>query len=325
MRLMLCRFLRNLVLGLAVATTGLMPVAMAEAPMAKKQVPGYYRMMLGQFELTVLFDGAFDVDISLMSNATTTELQQLLTRNHIDGDKVQTATNVYLINTGKNLVLVDVGCGTLFGPKMGQIMNNLKAAGYTPEQVDTILLTHMHPDHVGGLVDAGGNMLFPNAKVYASRLESDFWLSEKNAAEAKSDMLKNAFSKARSTTAPYREAKKWQTFSHKDEVVPGIRAVSTSGHTPGHTMFRVKSDDSRFFILGDVVISHAIQFTRPDVALEFDVDPKQAVLTRYKVFNLAAKYKWMVAGSHLPYPGIGQVRSNGDGTYGWIPVQLTPE
>lgn len=325
MRLMVSRFLRNLVLGLAVATTGFMPVAMAQAPMAKKQVPGYYRMMHGQFEVTVLFDGAFDVDISMMSNATETELQQLLARNYIDGNTVQTATNVYLINTGKNLVLIDVGCGTLFGPKLGRIMDNMKAAGYAPEQVDTILLTHMHPDHVGGLVDASGRMLFPNARVYANQLESDFWLSDKNAGDAKTDRLKNAFNKAKSTTAPYRAAKKWHTFQHKDEVIPGIRAVLTSGHTPGHTMFRIKSDEKRFFILGDLVISHTVQFTRPDVALEFDVDPKQAVLTRYKVFNLAAKYRWMVAGAHLPYPGIGQIRSNGDGTYGWIPVQLIPE
>jgi glyoxylase-like metal-dependent hydrolase (beta-lactamase superfamily II) len=325
MRSRISRFLCNLVLGLAVATAGFMPVAMAEAPMAKKQVPGYYRMMHGQFEITALFDGAFDLDIAMMSNATETELQQLLVHNYIDGDKIQMATNVYLINTGKNLVLIDAGCGTLFGPKMGRIMDNMKAAGYAPEQVDTILLTHMHPDHVGGLVDAHGKMLFPNARVYANQLESDFWLSEKNAGEAKTDRLKNAFNKANWTTAPYRAAKKWHTFQHKDEVVPGIRAVSTAGHTPGHTMFRIKSDELRFFILGDAVISHTVQFDRPDVALEFDVAPKQAVLTRYKVFNLAAKYRWMVAGAHLPYPGIGHIRSNGDGTYSWIPVQLVPE
>ncbi|WAW10329.1 MBL fold metallo-hydrolase [Oxalobacter vibrioformis] len=323
MRIITC--LRNLILGLTLVTTGFIPVAMAEAPMAKKQVPGYYRMMHGQFEVTVLFDGAFDVGISLMSNATQTELQQLLARNYIDGDKVQTATNVYLINTGKNLVLIDVGCGTLFGPKMGKIMDNLKAAGYAPEQVDTILLTHMHPDHVGGLVDANGNMLFPNAKVYANQVESDFWLSDKNAGEAKNDQMKNAFKNAKASTAPYRAAKKWHTFQHKDEVVPGIRAVSTAGHTPGHTMFRIKSDEQRFFILGDLVISHTVQFTRPDVTLAFDINPEQSVITRYKVFNLAAKYKWMVAGAHLPYPGIGQIRSNGDGTYGWIPVQMVPE
>lgn len=325
MRVGINRYWCHLVLVFAVLMTAFSPAAMAEAPMAKKQVSGYYRMMHGQFEVTVLFDGAFDVDILRMSNATETELQQLLARNYIDGNKVQTATNVYVVNTGKNLVLIDVGCGTLFGPKMGKIMDNLKAAGYTPEQVDTILLTHMHPDHVGGLVDANGNMLFPNAKVYANQVESDFWLSDKNASEAKSDQMKNAFKNAKASTAPYRAAKKWHTFQHKDEVVPGIRAVSIAGHTPGHTMFRIKSDEQRFFILGDLVISQTVQFTRPDVTLEFDINPEQSVLTRYKVFNLAAKYKWVVAGAHLPYPGIGQIRSNGDGTYGWIPVQMVPE
>ncbi len=318
------RFLRNLVLGLAVLTTGFLPVAMAEAPMVKKQVPGYYRMPLGQFEVTALFDGAFDVDIGIMSNATEAELHLILERNYVDGNKVQTATNVYLVNTGKNLVLVDAGYGAFSGPKMGKTLENLKAAGYAPEQVDTILLTHMHGDHVGGLVDAEGKMVFPNAKVYANQMESDFWLSEKNAIEA-NDALKKRFKIAESSAAPYRAAGKWHTFRHKDEVVPGIKAISALGHTPGHTLFRVTSGDARLFILGDIVVSPTIQFARPDVALEFDMDPDQSVLTRYKVFNLAAKYRWMVTASHLPYPGIGQVRSNGDGTYGWIPLQLMPE
>lgn len=318
------RFLCNLIIGFAVFTSGFVPVAMAEAPMVKKQVPGYYRMMHGQFEVTALFDGMSEIDVELMTNATPQELQQRLALNYIDGTKMQTATNVYLINTGKNLVLIDTGCGTLFGPLLGKVVENMRASGYQPEQVDTILLTHMHGDHVGGLLDPDGKMLFPNARIYASQVESDYWLSEKNASEAKTDLAKALFKMAQDSTAPYRSAKKWQTFQHKDEIVPGIRAISVPGHTPGHTMFRVKSEDQRFFILGDLVHSYAIQFARPDVAIEVDVDQKQAVITRYKVFNLAAKYKWMVAGMHLPYPGVGHIRSNGDGTYTWLPAQFTP-
>ena len=319
------RFLRGLMVGLAVLAAGFVSTAMAEAPMAKKQVPGYYRMMLGQFEVTALFDGAHDVDIGLMSNATLPELQQLLAQHGIEGSKVKTAVNAYLINTGKNLVLIDTGIGGVPGPQRGKVIDNLRAAGYEPEQVDTVLLTHMHRDHVGGLVDTDGRMLFPNARVWANRLESDFWLSEKQAGEAKTDMLKSAFKIAQFSTAPYRAAGKWHLFQHKDEVVPGITAVLIAGHTPGHTLFRVKSDDQRLFVWGDLINSQVVQFARPDVSLVFDVNPEQSVVTRYKVFNLAAKHKWLVAGAHLPYPGIGHVRSNGDGTYAWLPIPLIPE
>lgn len=320
------RYWRNLVLAMTVLAAGWMAAsARAEAPMAQKQVPGFYRMMHGQFEITALFDGVLEVDTALMSNASGTELQQLLAKHYIDGNKVQMAVNMYLVNTGEHLVLIDAGCGTLFGPQRGRLVANLEAAGYRPEQVDTILLTHMHGDHAGGLADADGRMLFPRATVYVNRQESDFWLSAKEAGNAKTPFMKHAFRMAQSSAAPYRTAGKWRTFNHKDEVVPGIRAITTAGHTPGHTMFVVRSGDARFFVLGDVVISYDVQFARPDVALEFDVDPKQATLTRYKVFNLADKYKWMTAGAHLPYPGIGRIHSNGDGTYGWEPVMLVPE
>ena len=325
MQLFASRFLRNLVLILTLSMVGWTSFAMAQVSMAKKQVPGFYRMMVGQFEVTALFDGAFEMDVGLMKNATVPEMKQMLARRYIDGDKVQTAINVYLINTGKNLVLVDAGCGVLFGPERGKVIENLRASGYAPEQIDTILISHMHPDHVGGLVDADGKILFPNAKVHAHKLESEYWLSEKLTAEAPNDTIRGRFLAAQNSTEPYRKAGRWHTFDHRDEVVPGIRAISTSGHTPGHTTFRINSDEERLFTLGDIVHSYAIQFTRPDIAIEFDVDPEQAVQTRYKVFNLAVKYKWLVAGQHLPYPGIGYIGSNGDGTYTWLPVQILPQ
>ena len=325
MRLMTKRFFGHFALMLALSLFAWVPFATAQVPMAKKQVPGFYRMMVGQFEVTALFDGAFEMDVGLMMNATVPEMQEMLARRYIDGDKVQTAINAYLVNTGQNLVLIDVGCGILFGPERGRLFDNLKESGYTPEQVDTILLSHMHPDHLGGLVDADGKIRFPNAKIYAHKLESEYWLSEKRAAEAPDDTVRGRFKAAQDSTAPYRKAGRWHTFDHRDEVVPGIRAVSTAGHTPGHTTFRINSDEERFFVLGDLVHSYAIQFARPDIAIAFDVDPKQAVLTRYKVFNLAVKYKWLVAGQHLPYPGIGHIGSNGDGTYTWLPIQKQPQ
>jgi glyoxylase-like metal-dependent hydrolase (beta-lactamase superfamily II) len=265
------------------------------------------------------------MDAGMVANIAETELRPLLLQSGIEGNKMPSIVNVYLVNTGKHLVLVDAGYGTLAGAQMGRTVASLRASGYTPEQVDTVLLTHMHPDHIAGLLDADGKMLFPNAKVYVNQQESEFWLSEKEAAKASAERMKKAFKVAQSSSAPYRMAGKWQVFRHRDEVVPGITAISAGGHTPGHTIFRVKSEDHRFFILGDTVLAYAVQFARPDTTLEFDVSPQQAVLTRYKVFNLAAKYRWLVAGSHLPWPGIGRIRSSGEGAYTWIPAPVIPE
>lgn len=158
--------LKSLLLALGLLLTA--TFASAEAPAKKTQVPGYYRLMLGNFEVTALYDGAIDLDEKLLMNINKREIQRLLARQFLKGPKVQTAVNAYLINTGSKLVLVDAGAAKLFGPGLGNIVANLKAAGYAPEQVDTVLITHLHGDHVNGLVTPDGQRVFINAEVWSA-------------------------------------------------------------------------------------------------------------------------------------------------------------
>jgi glyoxylase-like metal-dependent hydrolase (beta-lactamase superfamily II) len=318
---MIRRSLTALAIALGVSFAPASP-AFAEAPPVTTQVPGYYRMALGDLEITALYDGYIDLDTKILSNASPAEVQRLLTRMFLAGQKVQTAVNAFLINAGGKLILVDTGAAKAFGPTLGFIGANLKAAGYSPEQVDVVLLTHLHADHAAGLLNAEGKPLFPNAEVRVTQADSDFWLSEEIAAKAP-EGFRPFFQMARTAAAPYQAAGKWKTFSGEAELAPGIHAVDAHGHTPGHTAYLIESKGERLLIVGDAVHSHAVQFARPEVAIEFDSDKKQAVIARKKLFAFAAKEKLAVAGMHLPFPGIGHVRTEGKG-YAWVPVEFSP-
>lgn len=316
--------LKNAFRRLAVAGLFLLgsSLAMAEAPQQKTQVPGYYRLMLGQFEVTALYDGAIDLDEKLLKNIDKRDIQRLLAREFLKGPKVQTAVNAYLVNTGKQLILVDAGAAKLFGPGLGNIVDNLKAAGYTPEQVDTVLVTHLHGDHINGLVTPEGQRVFTNAEVWSTKADNDFWLSEAIAAQAPKD-FQPFFKMSRDAAAPYLAAGKWKTFDSDRELLAGVSSVDTHGHTPGHASYLFQSGDQRLMILGDLVHNHAVQFARPEVAFEFDNDPKQAVIARKRIWALAAKEKLMIAGMHLPFPGVGHVRKEAKG-YAWVPAEFAP-
>lgn len=308
----------TLAVGLLFAATW----ASAEAPVQKTQVPGYYRLMLGNFEVTALYDGAIDLDEKLLMNIHKRDIQRLLARQFLQGPKVQTAVNAYLINTGSKLVLVDAGAAKLFGPGLGNIVANLKAAGYTPEQVDTVLITHLHGDHINGLVTPDGQRVFANAEVWSAKADNDFWLSEAVAAKAPKE-AQAFFKMSRDAAAPYLAAGRWKTFDSDRELLAGIASVDTHGHTPGHTGYLIENGGQRLLILGDLVHNHAVQFARPEVAFEYDVDAKQAVVSRKRIFARAAREKLMVGGMHLPFPGIGHVRKEPKG-YAWVPAEFAP-
>jgi glyoxylase-like metal-dependent hydrolase (beta-lactamase superfamily II) len=285
----------------------------------KTQVPGYYRLMVGDMEVTALFDGRLEIDRALLKGAAPEEIESLLARMFLDGPQgVQTAVNAFLVNTGTNLVLIDAGVANAFGPGLGFIPDNLRAAGYDPADVDTVLLTHLHPDHAMGLLAAGG-MAFPNATVYAPKAEGDFWLDEATAAQAPEGM-KPFFKMARDSVAPYAEAGRFKTFAPGDKLVQGVSAVPANGHTPGHTGYLFGSGEDTLLVWGDIVHSHATQFARPEISIEFDSDSAQAVATRKTIFGYAAGKKLLVAGAHLPFPGLGHVRAEGQG-YAWVPVE----
>jgi glyoxylase-like metal-dependent hydrolase (beta-lactamase superfamily II) len=293
--------------------------AFASAPMAKTPAPGYFRMMLGDFEVTPLNDGTVDLPVDQLlkqkPELTKAELAQ-------SGLKLplETSDNAFLINTGSKLVLVDTGAGALFGPTLGKLVANLKAAGYQPEQVDEIYITHFHGDHVGGLVSQG-KLVFPNATVRAAKAESDFWLSEENMNKAPADK-KGFFQGAMGAVGPYVKAGHFKPFEGNVELVPGIRANAEHGHTPGHTTYVVESRGQKLVLIGDLIHVAAVQMEHPAVTIGFDSDEKAAEAARLREFDAAAKGGYLIGGAHLQFPGVGHLRAEGKG-YRWVPVNFT--
>lgn len=316
----LVRGLAPLVLGLA-AWGAVAPAAHAEAPQQKTQVPGYYRQMVGAFEVTALYDGQIMLDQKLLKNASATDIQKLLARQ-FRVSPTPTAVIAFLINTGERLVLVDAGAGRFFGPTLGQVVPSLKAAGYQPEQVDVVLLTHLHGDHVGGLVQ-DGQAVFPRATVFASAGEAAHWLSPEVASRAP-EGAQRFFQMARDGVAPYVQADRFKTFTGDAEILPGIAPVLSHGHTPGHTSYLLRSRGQQLLVWGDIVHNAAVQFARPTVTIEFDSDSRQALATRLKLLGWTARDALMVAGAHLPFPGLGQIRAEGKGRFAWVPLDYAP-
>lgn len=322
--------MRKFAFALALAAAGLAPLcAPAEAVAAPEQIraqaPGYYRFAVGDFVVTALYDGYIDLHNKLFKGAAPEDFKALLERMFVESEKgAQTAVNAYLIHAGDRLALVDTGTAKAFGPTLGAILDNIRASGYDPAQVDVVLLTHLHPDHAAGLVTPDGKAAFPNADVWAAKAEADFWLSEATAAQMPEGMLP-MFKMAQGAVAAYQAAGRFKTFAAGEALpVNGVASVAAAGHTPGHSGYLVKSKDVSLLIWGDIVHSHAAQFVNPDIALEFDVDSAAAIATRKRLLNEAAAAKLWVAGAHLPFPGIGHVRADGDGRYAWVPVEYGP-
>ncbi len=295
--------------------------ANAAAPMVKTSAPGYYRMMLGEFEITALSDGtrALPMD-KLLDHITPANYTKALNKFHLT-NPIETSFNAFLINTGSKLVLVDTGAGSNFGPTLGKLATNLKAAGYLPEQIDEIYITHMHGDHIGGLT-AEGVAQFPNAVVRADKQEAAYWLSQENMDKAP-EAGKGSFKAAMSALQPYVNAGHFSTFDGSSDLVPGVKAVAAHGHTAGHTTYLVESRGQKLILWGDLMHVAAVQFDDPSVTIHFDSDSKAAYAERKQAYAQAAKEGYLIGAAHLSFPALGYLRQQGK-AYAWVPVNYSP-
>ncbi|RJL51279.1 MBL fold metallo-hydrolase [Pectobacterium carotovorum] len=292
-----------------------------------KTQPGYYRMMLGQFEITALSDGTNTMPMDKLLQRTPPEkITELLAEKALT-PQVETSINAYLVNTGKHLILIDTGNGKQSNPTVGKVLPNLIAAGYKPEQVDTVLMTHLHGDHFGGLVQ-DNKLSYPNATVYVSQPETDFWLSPDNLKNAPENR-KSAFQRVQSTFDVIRKENKLKTFPAQQAVLlPGITAIPSPGHTPGHTSFLIESEGKKLLAWGDIIHAEAVQMSLPATTISFDSNMDQATESRNKALADAASQGYWVAGAHLPFPSIGHVgtRLERNGTtngYRWLPANYS--
>ncbi|MFD1793228.1 MBL fold metallo-hydrolase [Ochrobactrum teleogrylli] len=280
-----------------------------------EQVPGVYRMKLGDFRITVLSDGTAPRDLpKIMSNPD--EVRAAFDASH-QSLPIELSINAFLIDTGAHRILVDAGAGELFGAPSGQLLSNMRAAGYQPADIDTILLTHIHGDHSGGL-SVGGKRVFENATVYVDQRDPAYWLDAKTEADAPANR-KLTFTQSHQTVDPYITAGKLKTFDGATELFAGVRTVPEHGHTRGLTGYMIESKGQRLLLWGDVIHAAEVQFRDPSVTVDYDVDPKQAAASREKILSDASDKGYLVGAAHISFPGLGHVRKEDKG-YSWVPV-----
>lgn len=290
----------------------------AEAAVARagKPMAGALRYKVGDLEITALLDGYLDVTPELVIGYEAPEGKRLRDVAMVEGEALRIPVNAYLVNTGDRLILVDAGTSDALGPTMGRLPDALAAAGVTPDQVDALLITHMHPDHLFGVVDGDGNKVFKNAELILPEVDKAFWFDDA-AMNGAPEQFKPFFIGARRAADAYKDR---QTLISGDkEVLPGIRPMALPGHTPGHTGYLFDSNGETLVIAGDIVHMAVYQFNRPDWGIGFDIDPAQAVATRKKFLDQASADRLFFAGAHIPFPGMGRVAKDGEG-YRFVPA-----
>src|ERR1700688_4207832 len=295
----------------------------ADAPQHHDQVPGFYRLRVGDLEVTALLAGPAEVQLDWLTGRKAT-LDGVVAALHEDPHMLEAADTGFLVNTGKQLILIDAGAGTWFGGgAYGHLVRSLRSAGYTPEEVDAVLVTHLHSDHVGGLTTQDGNRVFPNAEIYVAKAESDFWLSPEIAAKAPKD-AQPFFQSAQGIAAPYIKAGKWHTFSASETIIDGMQLVPLPGHTPGHTGYQFSSKGQKILFWGDTIHAQRVQMQHPEVTAVFDIDQNAAAATRLQLLPELAREDVLIAGPHMNFPALGRLRKEGSG-YSWAPVVFTDQ
>jgi glyoxylase-like metal-dependent hydrolase (beta-lactamase superfamily II) len=317
----LTRFAAVLLAALAGLVAG-PNAALDAAPQHHDQQPGFYRLKVGDLEVTALYDGTGVFDPHWL-NGTKATMDGVVTGLQEDPHMLDVVDSGFLVNTGKQLILVDAGAGIWWGgAALGRLAGSLRSAGYTPEEINIVLLTHLHSDHIGGLTTQDGKRVFSNADVYVAKAESDFWLSPEIAAKAPKD-VQPFFQSAQAIAAPYIKAGKWHTFSGSESIVDGMQLVPLPGHTPGHTGYEFSSKGQKILFCGDIVHAQRVQLQHPEVTAVFDIDQTAAAATRNQLLPRLARENVLIATPHASlFPPLGRLRKDGSG-FSWVPVVFT--
>jgi glyoxylase-like metal-dependent hydrolase (beta-lactamase superfamily II) len=296
------------------------PVLAPAAETAGLQNAAVYRFKVGDFQAMSVSDGNLLVPTNFfVPNADPADVQAALYDNFLPENPLF-YLNVLYVNTGEHRVLIDSGAGGAFGPTAGFTAQHLREAGIDPGSIDTILISHAHGDHVGGLVSAEGAFIYPNAKYYISQPEWDFW-RDPNVSLANSlvddETKKGVIQGAQQTLAALKD--RITQFEIGSEVIPGIRSVDASGHTPGQAAYIVGTGEQQLMVTGDVFFSDPLNLEHPDWEVAFDTDSAKGIATRKRILADATASRMRLMVPHMPFPGIGNVRAE-EAHYGWVPI-----
>jgi len=308
---------RNLIAGAALLAAA---PARAAAPAAGRQVPAFYRRRIGSFEVTAIYDGAWlrTIDAAFVRNADFADVQKALADSFQAPATLTVPFTSLVVNTGSKLVLIDTGTGgqfVSFAPQSGIWQSNLAAAGIDPRRVDSILISHGHPDHINGIKTKDNALAFPNAEIFIAAPEWAYWLDDANLAKA-ADTARPQFLNARRI---FRDIGKRVTqFEGERELVPGITTVAAPGHTPGHYAFAIASGNQSLLVLSDVTNNPYLFARHPEWQAVIDVEGPRAVETRRQLLDRAAADRMLVQGYHFPFPAIGHIARAGGG-YDFVP------
>lgn len=290
----------------------------APAPTLHKPQAGYYRLKVGAIDVTALSDGTVKIDSRLLTHVDPAVRDALLQQAFVSSP-LDASVNAFLIELGPRRILIDCGTGELYGPTLNKLPAVLRAIGTPPEQITDILLTHIHTDHSGGLMD-GDRRVFPNAMVHVEKRELAYWLNAENAKRA-TPAQRHLFDDARRKVKPYVDAGRVQTFDGATQLFPGLSTEPAWGHTPGHTFYVLESNGEKLAFWGDILHVAEVQLPDPSVTIVFDDDPSAAARQRAHAFAAAARGRYLVAPAHMSFPGIGHLRIDGaPGHYRWIPL-----
>jgi len=284
------------------------------AAIPAQQIPGVYHRRIGDVVVSAVSDGVLQGSLEILQKISVDEAGRILTDAFRPLPRF-TSINTFVIRAGGRTALVDTGSGTALGPTVGKLPAHLAAAGIDRADIDTVILTHVHPDHSNGLVDDHGGLWFPNAELVLHEAEMAHWHDDAEMGRANQPSRERNFMAARRQLAPYRGRAR---LIQGGEVFPGVTAMPLPGHTPGHTGYLITSGAETLLIWGDIVHVPEIQVPRPEVTVAFDVDPAQAEATRRRMFDMVATDRLLIAGMHVHFPGMARIARRGDG-YALVP------